>query len=364
MKPKTIIFLMVVFACLMLYGFYAVEKEVGPDFAISVDMAKPLAIEWPCEVSIVGDNGEKGLRIAPKIGRGWRGEAGGKASYRFFIPAGGRYCIWAYSMWFDECSNAIFAQIDDKDKAIIGNDPVYNTWHWVRGYDIDLGKGTHNLVLSNHSDHISLQKILFSNSASVSPQQTGLVFSDIFYDGFDGCDQGNFTNWKQISGSWLVQNPDSQTCLVENALIGKSQERAFITLQNSDWQDYSLDISIKILPFDLQDCAVGICFGLADPNNFYQIKIQPVCNENIAKIKIINNNSVIMSESKCVFKIDKWQQMHVALREGCIECNMADSRQISIKTDHKITGGIGFLLEGNITVYFDNIHVQQIIKDQ
>ena len=29
-------------------------------------------------------------------------------------------------MWFDECANAVFAKIDDLDKAILGNDPLYN----------------------------------------------------------------------------------------------------------------------------------------------------------------------------------------------------------------------------------------------
>ena len=244
MKIKTILFLIAILACLIAYSFFAVKKESGPEFAVSIDLGKPLAIQWPCEVSIVGDSGEKGLRIAPKVGRGWREEAGGKASYRFFIPEDGRYHIWAYCLWFDECANAVFAKIDDQDKAIVGNDPVYNKWHWVRGFDINLKKGTHNLVLSNHSDHIALQKIVFSNSAT-EPQQTGLVFSDIFYDGFDGCDQGNFTSWQQINGSWLVQNPDSATFLIENSLIGQSQNKAFIIYKNRELQDYNLDISIN-----------------------------------------------------------------------------------------------------------------------
>jgi len=184
-KIKTVLISIAIIICIIVYGFFAVKKETGPEFAVSIDLAKPLAIEWPCEVSIVGDNGEKGLRIAPKVGRGWRGEAGGKADYRFFIPQDGKYHIWAYCLWFDECANAVFAQIDNQDKAIVGNDPVYNKWHWVRGFDVTLKKGTHSLVLSNHSDHIAIQKIVFSNS-SAPPQQTGLVFSDIFYDGFDG----------------------------------------------------------------------------------------------------------------------------------------------------------------------------------
>ena len=359
MKIKTVLTLTTIIICGIIYSFFAIQKETGHEFAVSIDLAKPLAIEWPCEVSIVGDSGEKGLRIAPKVGRGWRAEAGGNADYRFFIPQDGSYHIWAYCLWFDECANAIFAQIDNYDKAIVGNDPVYNKWHWVRGFDIALKKGTHSLVLSNHSDHIALQKIIFSNSPC-DPQQTGLVFSDIFYDGFDGCDQGNFTSWQQMIGSWLVQNPDSQTCFIENSLIGQSQDKAFITYKNSDWQDYSFNISVKIISFNSQDCSVAICFGLTDPNNFYQLKIQPVLNSKTAKITVIDKNTNLISQFELPFETNKWQQIQIALKEGFIEVTLADNKSVKIETAQKITGGIGLLLQGSITAYFDNIHIRKI----
>ena len=363
-KIKTVLFLTAVLTCTIMYSFFAIQKETGPEFSVSIDLARPIAIQWPCEISIVGDAGEKGLRIAPKVGRGWRDEVGGQADYRFFIPQDGRYHIWAYSLWFDECANAVFAKIDDQDKAIVGNDPIYNQWHWVRGFDVNLKKGTHRLELSNHSDHIALQKIVFSNSASGEPQQTGLVFSDIFYDGFDGCDQGNFASWQQVSGSWRVQNPDSETCLVENALTGQSQDKAFITYENRDWQDYSLDISVKVPPLDSADGAVGICFGLTDPNTFYQLKIQLVRSGKIAKVSVIDTDLTMISEFQQPFEIDQWQRIQIALKAGHIQIRLADNDPVQIEINHTITGGIGFLLEGEITAYFDNIHLRKIAQKE
>ena len=43
----------------------------------------------------------------------------------------------------------------------IGGGEIYNQWHWVRGFEVYLEKGTHTLVLSNHSDHICVQTVLF-----------------------------------------------------------------------------------------------------------------------------------------------------------------------------------------------------------
>jgi hypothetical protein len=362
LKPSFLV--MVALLCIATYGYFAVKIN-GPAFGISIDLSKPISIVWPCEISVVGDNGEKGLRIAPKVGRGWRGEAGGQASYKFFIPENGKYHIWAYCLWYDECANAIFAQINDLDKAIVGNDPIYKKWHWVRGFDIKLKKGTHSLVLSNHSDHIALQKIIFTGATSLRPQEAGIVFSDIFYDGFDGCDQGNFPRWRQIYGTWHAVNPDSQTCLIENALIGESEDEAFIVYENDNWDNYCLDLSVKLLPSDSEDCSVGICFGIEDPNNLYMLKIKPIQTDNKAKMTILRkqlHKSINLSEFKLPFRLNRWQQVQIGLDTKWIEVRISESNPVKTGIDEKITGGVGFLLEGKITAYFDNIHVRQIIR--
>ncbi|MBC8482090.1 MAG: hypothetical protein H8D47_05435 [Planctomycetes bacterium] len=243
MKLKSTLLPIAVIACLIIYALFAIQTQTQQTFAINIDTAGAIAIQWPCEIAVIGDNGEKGLRIAPNIGRGWRGEAGGEAEYKFLVPADGKYHIWAYSLWFDECANAVFASIDGSEKTIIGNDPIYNKWHWVRGFDIDLKKGTHSLILSNHSDHIAIQKIVFLNNDYQTPQETGLVFSDIFYDGFDGCDQGNFSDWTILSGEWKVLPRPEMENRLDNTLVGTAQKNAFLIYQKDTWQSYSLNLS-------------------------------------------------------------------------------------------------------------------------
>jgi len=109
-----------------------------------------------------------------------------------------------------------------------------------------------------------------------------------------------------------------------------------------------------------QDCAVGICFGLTDPNEFYQLKIQPVAGSKQAKITVVDKNSKIVSEFELAFETNKWQQIQIALKDGYIEISLAGNEPVKIQTARKITGGIGLLLEGEITAYFDNIHVRKI----
>ncbi|MFC1676506.1 family 16 glycoside hydrolase [Planctomycetota bacterium] len=363
MRIKKLAKPVLIFTCVIIYCYSAIKTNEAKNLGINIDMDKPLSVVWPCEVSIVGDMGEKGLRIAPKIGRGWLGEAGGEASYKFYVPRDGKYHIWMHCLWFDECSNAIFAKIDDLDKAIIGNDPIYNQWHWVRGFDLMMAKGTHTLLLLNHSDHISVQKILFTSSATMTPEDCSLVFSDIFYEGFDGCDEGNFSNWQIISGKWLVQNFTEQPHLFENDLIGKSESEAFIMYEGNSWSNYSFNIDIKPTESKDPNAAIGICFGVVDKDHYYQLKWHFLDEINKARFKIstkAGKEVSILANFEILWTPDQWHTIEITLNPDTIIVAADKFRPVEVPVNSKIIGGIGLSLEGEMTAYFDNIHIRKI----
>jgi hypothetical protein len=367
MLIKKYISTLFVLMCVITYVYSAVNVHTGQTFSVNVDLGKPLAIVWPMEVSIVGDTGEKGLRIGPKIGRGWRDEAGGKATYRFYVPEDGKYYIWAYCLWFDKCANAVFAKIDNMDKAILGNDNIYKQWHWVRGYAIKLKKGAHDLELSNHSDHISLQKIHLINSATTLPDDCGVIFSDIFYDGFDGCHIGNFASWQPVSGEWFVQMPPKQNCLFENALIGKSRDRSFIMYRDDEWSDYSLNVAVKASLSGDVKASMGVCFGVEDPNNYHCLKWRPIEGTDKSETEVSkreHQETQILTAFEMSWQTDKWNKIEIGLNEGDISVKINDSEPIKTPVTYSVKGGIGFLLEGEITAYFDDIHIRTVIDNE
>jgi hypothetical protein len=364
MRIPIVIKITLIFLCIIMFCYSAISRHGGESYNISVDLGSPLSIVWPFEVAVVDDKGEKGLRIGPKIGRGWKGEAGGEASYRFYIPQSGKYEIWAYCWWFDVCSNAVFARIDGMEKAVLGNDPIYNQWHWVRGFSLNLERGTHTLILSNHSDHIALQKILFTNSAFVKPDDCKIVFSDVFYDGFDGCDRGNFANWQIVNGEWLVRNPDDDTCLVENSLIGKSIDRGFIFYNGANWSDYSLVARTKLLSFEGYNNTISICFGVKDPNEYYQLNIKPSKGKHQAQIEIsrrMRGRIQLIEASEVLWEQDVWRQIEICLNKNDIAVKIDGVNSVKASINYPITGGIGLSLEGKTIACFDDIHVRQIM---
>jgi len=362
MRVSKLIKILLILVCIVIYGYSAINISPGKIHNISIDMSAPVSILWPFEVAVVGNEGEKGLRIGPKIGRGWCGEAGGEATYKFYIPADGTYHFWVYALWFDVCTNAIFAKIDDIEKAIIGNDPVYSQWHWVRGFSTNLQKGTHTLVLSNHSDHISLQKVLLTNSDLAAPKDCGPVFSDIFYDGFDGCDSGNFASWHVISGQWKVSHPAEVACLTENVLTGKSRDTALIILENKYWADYLLKVSVRTPVSDYPKASVGICFGLRDKTQYYKLSWHCLRKKNLARMYLVRKDGTQSSTLKA-FEVqwdpDSWHEIVIALDENCIQVKIDDEKHVACPVNEKLTGGIGFYLEGEITAHFDDVHIGQ-----
>jgi len=361
MRSSKVIGTVSVLAATALYLFSAVSISPGKIHNIRIDTASPLHIVWPFEISVVDDMGQRGLRIGPKVGRGWRGEAGGEATYRFYVPNDGIYYIWAYCLWYDACSNAIFAEFDNLDKAIIGNDPIYNQWHWARAFSVHLEKGTHTLKLSNHSDNIALQTLFLTNSALETPDRATNIFADIFYDGFDGCDQGNFAAWQQISGKWTVRNPFDATNTTENVLIGESDKTALIILKPDQWSNYSLNLSVQSLATEDSHSSVGICFGVTSPDDYYQLNLSRSDNKNIATAGLIRNNTENMktlNSFQIPWQDHCWHDIQITLQADGIALTIDNQKPLSIATTDKITGGIGLRLEGTITAYFDNVHIR------
>jgi len=347
------------------YSFIAIQIEPGQALGVEINFSKPVKIIWPCEIDYIGDQGEKGLRIPPNVGRGWLNEAGGSAIYKFFIPSESKYYLWTYCKWHGECSNAVYAKIDNLEKSILGNDPIYDKWHWVRGFPVELIKGTHTLTLENHSDNIELQKMVLLNSKSATPNNSDVVFSDFFYDGFNGCAKGNFLKWKIVSGKWQVMDPATQLCKAENSLKGESNTQAMIIYTNNSWENYSLDVEIKAGSLSRESSEIGVCFGVQGKEDYYNISFVPqIINSTVtaALSRQSQNKNYSIQTYSLPWSQKEWHHLRIMQENGKIIFKLDDqeANAAPLHNEIPVKGGIGFYLKGNVTAYFDNIHVREI----
>lgn len=148
-------------------------------------------------------SGGRALEIPPNSGRGWNNEAGGTATYNVTLAQDGQYWLWLRTFWRDGCQNAVYVQVNSGRKIIAGNDAVFNQWHWVKSGPFRFHAGHNRLCLLNHSDGIMLDKWELTRNADYQPQGYGSEISE-FFDGFGGCDGGNFGSWNLVSGKWAV----------------------------------------------------------------------------------------------------------------------------------------------------------------
>jgi len=356
------------------YGFIviaflvsSVRQRTSEICNISIDLGSTVSIQsivWPFEQTYINEEGGMGLRIAPKVGRGWLGEAGGEATYSFYVPSDATYYTWAYVNWYDDCTNAVFMQIDGFDKAIIGNDPIYQKWHWVKGYSLKLSRGTHLLHLSNHSDNIALQKIFLTNVETKKPSDVEVVFSDIFYDGFDGCDQGNFSQWGNISGEWYVSSHPTDTSYKGNILIGKSQDESEIIFGSSEWSNYVLDISLNIInQLNLTD-SLKIVFFAQDEINYYALRYIKESSSRM-KIELLQQKEGtdnLLYEVVYPWNFTQWHIMSIGNRDAKLMVKIDNYDRFVLPISEQLRGQVGIILQGKIEVYFDNVHVRSSSK--
>jgi len=340
------------------YVWLGVAVLPGQPREIWIEAARPVSIEYPFELVEVGESGEMGLSIGAKVGRGWLNEAGGVATYSFYAGADATYALWAYSLWHDECANAIYAQIDDSEKAVLGNDPVLGKWHWCRGFEIPLKRGFHLLRLSNHDDNVALQRLYLVDSRERVP--SGEVSSvTLFLDNFNGCDHGNFRLWKTLSGQWTVNERERQD-RSDNLLRGKSADRALLMLPDRTWDEYTLDASARTPDGGREGVWSGICFGATGESSYWEVRWSEQSPGDCARLAIVKRRPSevkVVAAREIPWKSGEWHELRLNVTADGLVVTIDGGEKFSVPLEGVPRGGIGLSLEGDIETCFDNVRV-------
>ena len=102
----------------------------------------------------------------------------GKADYPFTVERDGTYVVWARAWWLDKCGNSILVSIDGKEQFDSGDrtgeDPVFQTWHWVPSCSFAIDAGPHTLNVMAKEDGIFVDQWMIA-PAGVIPSGVGNV---------------------------------------------------------------------------------------------------------------------------------------------------------------------------------------------
>jgi hypothetical protein len=333
---------------------------------IWIDAGRPRSIVAPFEIVEIGERGELGLWLPAEAGRGWCGEAGGEATYQCFVPEGGDYVIWGYCLWHDTCTRSVFVQVDGLDKAILGNDPVYDKWHWAKGFSLRLERGLHTIRLLNHSDNIAVRALLLVNDAQYAPPGADpLAAADLFSDDFNGCDKGNFPLWRKLAGEWEVQHPADRENKADNVLIGRSTDTAALMLKTRDWGECRLAVQVLVPASIDSSAAVGIRYGVRDERNYRELrwsKSPGGTGAVLRHLRCLDGAVEGIASHEIPWQYGLWHDVQIDVHQGHAQILLDNGLSLTGGEDTAPAGGIGLALYGKAEAQFDNVRVQSLAE--
>lgn len=359
---RTFLRLSLLVAAMLGFGVSSV-KLAGQAQRVLIPADAPNNLEPPLCVDTVAEDGTRGIRIPAGVGRGWCQEAGGSAIYAFHIPADATYNLWGYCLWQGACTNAVYVQIDGGTKVILGNDPIYGSWHWVRGTGWRLARGSHTLTLSNHSDDIAIQRLLLLTNPFERPEGVTEASYDIFYDGFDGCAGGNVLAWSLDGPTWKLTDPGpsggQQRWLEGKAEAEPSSMPAFAVVGESSWQDYSVSSSMRVGNVG----CVGVCFSYRGPQDYVAIQWRPEQTRQgmvtMELVQVSDGQPQLLGTASVQIAPDRWLGMDITSTSKGIALSIDGAAAARIGATQSLNGRFGFFVRGG-HLDVDNVHITRM----
>ena len=123
--------------------------------------------------------------------------------------ATGKYHGWARVYWRDSCSNSASLKVGDGPERDLGNDCVYDSWHWVRAGQYLLQPGKVPVVIVEREDGIALDQLLFTRDPKYLPvgpisRQGEARGTRRFADDFSRSPGHGLEDWELLGGNWHI----------------------------------------------------------------------------------------------------------------------------------------------------------------
>ncbi|MCX7591157.1 MAG: hypothetical protein N2255_05960, partial [Kiritimatiellae bacterium] len=179
-----------------------------PAGSFVVDVTKPLEVVLPFALR-EDVTAASGYALVLAEGAGTPGRIG-RAAFEFVPPAPGTYHLWAHVNWRDSCGNSISVRVNNSPQYLVGQDAVYNVWHWVKAGRYDLADAaSHRLEVLEREDGVAIDQFLFTPDDQYVPSAPVLKSGEAagirrFADDFGRSPGHGMEAWELLSGRWEI----------------------------------------------------------------------------------------------------------------------------------------------------------------
>jgi hypothetical protein len=238
--------------CVLGFGFIILAPHLykgaaQPTDTIRFKATDYIKIEPPMIVSREGN--DLLLEIPMNSGKGWYNGTGGEAVYLVSIEKAAKYTLWADAWWTDGCTNCFNVSLNKRAEKrskpfILGNDALYQTWHWVRGSQYDLAPGLYDLTFFNREDGVKLREIALTTDQDFDRTQMNTAPQTVTFPG-----SFNERTVKHLSNNeWMVVKPGA------HAVLSPRAGGAVLRLSDQRWNDFELSCEATLK----SDCLLSI----------------------------------------------------------------------------------------------------------
>lgn len=239
------------------------SEDISPMHVIVLNTTDAVEVMKPFKTA-KGENGRsdffslpEGVRKPVKAGTTGKPFSRGYVRYNPDVPRSDNYFTWMRVKWNDSCGNSISLVMDDNPPKIIGQDAIYNQWHWIPAGSYKLTQGKHTLSVWEREDGVAFDKILltesdtFIPSGTVGPEIQGDDFAGVrqFGDDFSRSPGHGIQDWEVLSGNWDIEfsfDPNripNQYSLVGQAATGESAE--LVLKDKNTWDGFEFSFSVS-----------------------------------------------------------------------------------------------------------------------
>ncbi|MGQ9661167.1 MAG: hypothetical protein ACUVWX_02380 [Kiritimatiellia bacterium] len=337
-------------------------RAAVPAGSFVVELASPQQITAPF---VVGEDPllASGYALLLPEGAGSARKTG-KAVFTLQTPTTGVYYVWAYVLWRDSCGNSFSVQIDDLPAYLVGQDALYNTWHWVKAgrYNLEENR-THKLVVQEREDGIAVGQFLFTPQERFVP--SGPFRKDgstrgirRFADDFARSPGHGLEAWDLTSGHWEIAfSLDPNRIPNQYALVGQVAESdtpALALIKGPDWEGCRLEFSVFPEP--------GSCFGAVleraagDAESALQIEFFAGTDQGTIHVSSLAGRAVQHFRG---LRASQWHRIGID-RWAWILRILVDDEPVFQQFDlEPRPGGIGLVVRRG-SVFFDDLTVEEV----
>jgi hypothetical protein len=208
---------------------------------------------------------------------------------------------------------------------------------------------------------VALRELVLTTDRDHGPETLIPIRNDLYWEGFDGCGNGTFSLWEQVSGTWTVQSKDPMQDPTEKAVIGRSTDAALLTLKADEWENVDINVSVQTLKSANTGSYVGVCFGLEGPDQYFLLRWRDVPQMRMADMQVLkrsSRNEGVVANLQVPWPEATWHNVCISLRAGAVAVSVDGGKEAHVAIADSIAGGIGLYLSGNTSASFDNISIR------